>query len=169
MVTDALPASGYTLIGLPGSGKSTVGVQLAKSLARPFVDTDIELQQRIGESLQAYLDNYGIEALREAEAACICSLKIKGHVIATGGSAVYSDEAIAYLSEHSRLIYLQNSYESMIDRLGNYAGRGIAADLSHGLRPMYEERIELYRRYADVVVDANNVVPDVVAEILDNL
>jgi len=159
--------SSCTLIGMPGSGKSTLGVQLAKTLVRPFLDTDIQLQNRLGVSLQAYLDEFGVRALRQAEAECIAALDVQRHVIATGGSAVYSDTAMSFLRTHGQVIYLQISYASMCERLGDYAQRGIAADLARGLRPLFEERLPLYERYADVVIDADRSVPVVLEALLE--
>ncbi len=157
---------GITLIGLPGSGKSTVGVQLAKILARPFLDTDIELQTRIGCSLQAYLFEHGVNALRQAEADCIRQLSLSGQVIATGGSAVYDDEAMKYLSASSSMVFREIDYETMLERIGDYSQRGIAADLSTGLIPMFEERRELYLRHAQISVDAARPVEEAVNRIL---
>ncbi|MEQ9587946.1 MAG: shikimate kinase [Parvibaculaceae bacterium] len=161
--------NGVTLIGLPGSGKSTVGVQLAKVLARPFVDTDIELQTSIGCSLQTYLSERGIDALRQAEADCIQQLTLCGQVIATGGSAVYDDDAMKYLSNSSAIVFLEIDYETMLERLGDFSQRGIAADLSSGLMPMFEERRALYLRYGTFSVDAMRSVSDVVNQITNEL
>ena len=153
--------SGITLIGLPGSGKSTLGVQLAKSRAQDFLDTDIELQKQIDAPLQVYLDQFGIDALKLAESNCICNLAPQNCVVATGGSAVYSADAMAHLGQFGSIVYLEISYATMMERLGDCADRGIAADLSEGLQPMFEERVGLYRRYAQIVVDANPSVPQV--------
>ena len=158
---------GYTLIGMPGSGKSTIGVVLAKHWVRPFVDTDIQLQNDLGMSLQTFLDQRGIEGLRRAESECVLGLSPAGHIVATGGSVVYSEAAMRFLREQTRVIYLQLSYENMCSRLGDYAQRGIAADLSGGLRPMFEERQPLYERYAEIVIDANQSVPEVLADLLE--
>ena len=161
--------SGCTLIGLPGSGKSTVGIQLAKAIVRPFVDTDIELQRTIGMSLQQYLDRFGVEALREVEAECVCALELAGYVVATGGSVVYSEDAMTSLKSQSKIIYLEVSFATMTDRLGDYGDRGIAADVSSGLERMFEERVRLYEHFADVTVDANQSVPAVLENVLQEL
>ena len=156
---------GITLIGLPGSGKSSVGVLLAKEVVRPFLDTDIELQARIGDSLQRYMDANGVAALRAAEGACIRALSLNGQVVATGGSAVYDSAAMRHLSRHSHIVYLEVGFETMIQRIGDFSNRGIAADTSGGLEQMFNERIELYRRYADHTVDAEVNIRDVVSQI----
>ncbi len=158
---------GITLIGLPGSGKSSVGVQLAKVMARPFIDTDIALQTHLGMTLQDYLDTYGVDALREAEGECIGSLALDEHVVSTGGSAVYHTGAMVHLARQSRIVYLSVTYDTMLRRLGEFSTRGIAADLSQGLWPMYAERIALYQRFAQVTVDANRPLEAVVRAVLD--
>lgn len=160
---------GVTLIGLPGSGKSTVGVQLAKLLVRPFIDTDIELQNWIGDSLQSYLDEHGVQALRRAEAACIQQLSIQGHVVATGGSAIYDDAAMKHLSRSSTIAFLEIDYPTMLDRLGDFSHRGIAADLDEGLRPVFDERQALYAHYAQMSVDGSGQVAEVVDRLLGQL
>jgi len=156
---------GYTLIGLPGCGKSTIGVQLAKSLVVPFVDTDITLQADLGISLQCYLDKHGIKALRDAETRCVIGLDIAHKVIATGGSVVHSRQAMAHLCESSPIVYIEVTFATMIARLGDYSDRGIAADLSLGLRAMYDERVRLYAKYADRTVNGDRSAPEVLAEI----
>ncbi len=156
---------GYTLIGLPGCGKSTIGVQLAKSLVMPFVDTDITLQASLGVSLQCYLDEHGIKALREAESRCVLSLDVANKVIATGGSVVHSQQAMAHLCDSSQIVYLEVTFATMMARLGDYSDRGIAADLSLGLRAMYDERVRLYAKYADRTVNGDQSAHEVLAEI----
>ncbi len=135
---------GVTLIGMPGSGKSTNGLLLAKAAALPFVDTDIELQIYLGQPLQSYLDAEGFRALRAQEERCILQMPLSRSVIATGGSAVYSTAAMARLRTMSTLVYLHISFEIMVERLGDYSHRGIAAPTEAGLFEVYSEREPMY-------------------------
>lgn len=156
---------GVTLIGLPGSGKSTIGVLLAKALVLPFVDTDIQLQSRLNMSLQNYIEKHGYMALRAMEESYILALMPKGVVISTGGSAVYSQPAMRHLSSHSDIVFLDISLPTMTSRLGDFSTRGIAADLSGGLGQLYAERLPLYQQAAQHRIDAHQSVEQVVASI----
>jgi shikimate kinase len=160
---------GVTLIGLPGSGKSTVGLSLAQALKRPFVDTDLELEKQLGTSLQSFLNSNGVESLRNAESQCVRKLSLAEHVVATGGSLVYDSEAIRLLSRIGLIVFLDVTYETMLSRIGDYSSRGIASDLRYGLKPMYEERLALYKSGAELVVDANSEVEKVVNQILNRM
>ena len=140
-----------------------MGILLAKVLAKPFVDTDIELQNLMGVSLQDYLNLHGVNALRKAEEKYVESLELAGHVISTGGSVIYGERAMESLKKHNQIIYLEVSIETMISRLGDYSRRGIAADLSEGLEGMYCDRKPLYERFADIIIDANQP-PEVVLQ-----
>lgn len=143
-----------------------MGILLAKILVKPFVDTDIELQNLLGVSLQDFLNAHGVNALREAEAKYVESLGLADHVISTGGSVIYGERAMASLKKHNRIIYLEISLKTMLARLGDYSRRGIAADLSDGLEGMYLERKPLYEGYADVTIDANQPPEIVLKNIL---
>ena len=155
-----------TLIGMPGSGKSTVGVILAKTLNKRFIDTDLNIQNQAGVTLQHYMDEHGVAALRELEQQVILTADLDNAVVATGGSAIYGEQAVTRLKAGSEMIYLQVDYHIMVERLGDYAQRGIAIDKDTTLEEMYEERHALYSRAADHVVDANQpmqIVCDTIA------
>lgn len=156
---------GITLIGMPGCGKSTIGVVLAKQLALPFVDTDIELQNSLGGTLQHFIDQYDYMALREKEEACILDLPLQHSVIATGGSVVYSNPAIQHLKSMSLVVFLDISYATMMQRLGAFDDRGIAADISSGLKQVYLERHPLYQQVSGYRIDAEKPVESLVDEI----
>ena len=140
------------LIGMPGAGKSTVGVVLAKALGMQFVDTDILIQERAGRMLQEILDKDGPDVFKRIEEEAILSLQPHRAVIATGGSVVFSGDAMAHLRSAGVVVYLEISYDAMVKRLKNITTRGILLLPGRSLREMYDERIPLYERYADLTV-----------------
>ncbi|BBL69393.1 shikimate kinase [Methanoculleus chikugoensis] len=155
------------LIGMPGAGKSTVGVVLAKSLGMQFIDTDILIQERTGKMLQEILDEDGADAFKRIEEETILSLHSSRAVIATGGSVVRSEAAMAHLKSEGVVVYLEIAYEEMEARLKNITARGILLLPGQSLREMYDERVPLYEKYADLTVacsgeDLESVVQRVV-------
>jgi shikimate kinase len=140
------------LIGMPGSGKSTVGVLLAKTLGRKFIDTDIRIQETTGRLLQDIIDHDGVDAFLKIEEDTILALNRHRAVIATGGSVVYSRKAMEHLQAHGVVVYLQVSFEEIERRLKNITTRGIALHPGQSLRDLYEERVSLYERYADITI-----------------
>jgi len=159
------------LIGMPGAGKSTVGVLLAKRLAMAFVDTDLLIQTRAGLTLQQIVDREGHLGLRRLEEQVLCELPEDGaRVIATGGSAVYSEPAMARLKSLGRCVYLACPLEVIEQRVTDEDSRGLARHPGQGLQALYDEREPLYRRYADLIVDCGCLTPEqVVAGICDRL
>lgn len=145
------------LIGMPGAGKSTLGVLLAKHLAKSFVDTDILLQEALGETLQSYLDSQGYLKLREQEELMLLSSEFSDAVVATGGSVVYSDAGMQKLKSNAKLVYLSITYQTLLDRVHNQSERGIACPEGTTLQQIFDEREELYRKYADTVVVLDGV------------
>lgn len=143
------------LIGMAGSGKSTLGVLLAKSLGMPFVDTDLIIQEREGRLLQDIIDSDGVASFIKIEEKAVLSLTAEGTVIATGGSVVYSCKAIMHLKEKGILIYLDLDFDEIEKRIKNMTTRGIAMEKGKTLRNIYEERIPLYEKYADIIADCN--------------
>ncbi|HOP75383.1 MAG TPA: shikimate kinase [Bacillota bacterium] len=144
------------LIGMPGAGKSTVGVLLAKSLGMAFDDTDLLIQQQDGRLLQAIINEEGVQRFLEIEADVVSSLQRKDTVIATGGSVVYSDRAMHHLKENGLVIYLRIGFEELEKRLTNMATRGIAIGSHQSLYSLYCERIPLYEKYADIIIDSSS-------------
>ena len=144
--------SNIVLVGMSGAGKSTLGVLLAKSLGKNFIDTDIVVQQRTGTLLQNYLDTHGIADFLATEEATVSALSLCDHVIATGGSVIYSQKAMEHLRRDGTVVYLDLPYEEIASRLGNITARGIVFRNSGDLRSVYEERLPLYRRFADITV-----------------
>lgn len=138
------------LIGMPGAGKSTVGIVLAKKLGYGFVDTDLVLQEKYGKLLHELIEEKGVEGFWEIEEAVIASLSVQKSVIATGGSAVYGRKAMEHLREMGKVVYLKLCYEEIAERLGDLSARGVTLRPGQTLRELYEERIPLYEKYAHV-------------------
>lgn len=155
------------LVGMPGAGKSTVGVVLAKTLGMQFIDTDILIQERAGKMLQEILDEDGPDAFKRIEEETILSLHPRRAVIATGGSVVCSEAAMAHLKSGGLVVYLEIPYAEMEKRLKNITTRGILLLPGQSLRGMYDERVPLYEKYADLTVacsgeDLESVVENVI-------
>lgn len=160
-------ADNIILIGMPGSGKSTCGVLAAKALLKNFFDTDLLLQNIEGKRLQEIIDENGIKYFNNAEENAILSLDIRGAVIATGGSVVYSEKAMEHLKKLGRVIYLHLDYDTMADRIKNITTRGVVLKDGHTLLDMYNERLSLYEKYADDTIICDNLsVEDVVTSIV---
>ncbi len=141
-----------TLIGMPGAGKSTVGIILAKTLSIGFIDTDILIQINQQKSLQEIIDASDYLNLRRIEKNEICKLNVTNHVIATGGSAAYSEKAMRHLQTLSTLVFLHVDYEEIIRRIKNFETRGIAKADNQSFRELFAERQILYRKYADTII-----------------
>lgn len=157
-------SSNIVLIGMPGSGKSTCGVLAAKALLKNFFDTDLLLQNLEGKRLQSIINGNGIEYFNEAEEKAILSLDIRGTVIATGGSVVYSEKAMAHLRSLGKIIYLRLGYEEMEKRIKNITTRGIVLKEGETLLDMYNERAPLYERYADEILNCGGMTVEETVE-----
>jgi shikimate kinase len=144
--------SNLVLIGMPGSGKSTVGVILARMTGRDFVDTDVLIQTAQGRSLQAIVDTDGYLALRRIEETVLLGLDLQCHVIATGGSAVYSERAMAHLKAGGVTVFLDVDLAALRSRVRDFATRGLAKRPDQNLAELFHERFALYTRYADVTI-----------------
>lgn len=156
------------LIGLPGAGKSTMGVILAKTLGMKYTDTDIVIQESDGRLLQDIIDTKGTDTFLEIEERTILALNCHNTVIATGGSAVFSRRAMEHLKSGGYIIYLKITFDEMIERLSNIRTRGIVLRKGESLPEMYTERIPLYERYADITIDCSgNHFEAAVENILD--
>lgn len=143
-----------TLIGMPGSGKSTVGVLLAKALGFGFLDTDLVIQQQEGALLQDILDRRGVPYFLDAEERAVCSVQCDHHVIAPGGSVVCREGAINHLKAMGPVIYLRVPLEELKRRIHNLDSRGIAMEPGQTLDDILTIRAPLYETYADYIVDA---------------
>ena len=141
------------LIGMPGVGKSTVGVILAKVLGYQFVDADLVIQEQEGKLLHQIIDEVGTDGFIEVENRVNASMEADHSVIATGGSVVYGREAMEHLREIGTVIYLKLPYEVLQKRLSDIKGRGVVLRDGQTLKDLYEERVPLYEKYADITVN----------------
>lgn len=144
--------SNIVLIGMPGAGKSTVGVILAKQTARDFVDTDLLIQNRDGRPLQQIVDSDGYLELRRIEQEVLLELSVRNSVIATGGSAVYSEPSMKHLKAGGILVFLEVGVATLEERVHDFSTRGLAKRPDQSFTELFAERSSLYRRYADVTV-----------------
>ncbi len=158
--------SNVTLIGMPGSGKSTVGIILAKGLSFGFIDTDVLIQINRGKSLQNIIDESDYLNLRKIEEEEILKINIDKHVIATGGSAVYSEKTMSHLQDISNIIYLDAEIDVIKSRIYNFETRGIAKSKIQTFQDLFDERQVLYRKYAEFTVDCNKLNQEEVAELI---
>ncbi len=142
-----------TLIGMPASGKSTVGVLLAKRLGYEFIDTDLHIQTEEKRLLKEIIEQEGLEKFLEIENRINSKVCANNGVIAPGGSVIYGKEAMEHLKNISKVIYLKISYEQLEKRLDNLVDRGVALKDGMTLLDLYKERVPLYETYADIVID----------------
>jgi len=157
------------LIGMPGVGKSTVGVILAKVLGYQFVDSDLVIQKEEGKLLKEIIAEVGPEGFIEVENRVNAALDVTDSIVATGGSVVYGKEAMEHLSEIGTVVYLYLPYEEINSRLNDIKGRGVVLRDGQTLKDLYEERTVLYEKYADVRIDETGLnVEDTINAILES-
>lgn len=149
-----------TLIGMPGAGKSTIGVILAKSLLCDFTDTDLIIQKKTGKSLCDILEEEGTEGFLQLENDIICKEHFENCVIATGGSAVYGKEAMEVLKKISTVIFLDVDVNELERRLSNIKTRGVAMKKGTTVRDLYRERLPLYEKYADLTLNCTGLTAE---------
>jgi len=154
--------SNLVLIGMPGSGKSTVGVILAKKTSRDFVDTDLLIQTSQGRKLQDIVDHDGYVTLRHIEEEVLLDLRLRNHVIATGGSAVYSDQAMAHLKSEGLAIFLDVDLATLESRIPDFSTRGLAKRPEQSLSELFAERFELYTKHADITIKCDKLTHEAV-------
>ncbi|HIJ73058.1 MAG TPA: shikimate kinase [Candidatus Hydrogenedentes bacterium] len=158
------------LIGMPGAGKSTVGVILAKQTSRDFVDTDVLIQTLQGRSLQDIVDADGHLALRKIEEQILLGLDLRSHVIATGGSAAYSECAMNHLKSDGVVVFLDVDIATLESRVHDFDTRGLAKRPEQSFAELFEERFVLYTKYADITIDCRDIIQeDVCATIIERL
>ncbi len=147
------------LIGMPGAGKSTLGIVLAKILCMDFIDADLLIQRSCDKSLQRLIDTLGPDAFIDIENQVLSEMTFEHSVIATGGSAVYSEQAMRHLGEIGRVVYLKIDFEELKRRLADFSDRGVVmkGGIGMSLRDLYDERLPLYEKYADITVDVNDL------------
>jgi len=140
------------LIGMPGVGKSTIGVILAKMLGYKFLDADLLIQEQEGKLLREIIEEKGTDGFIQVENRVNASIEAKRAIIATGGSVVYGEEAMEHLKEIGTVVYLKVSYAVLEKRLADIKGRGVVLKEGQTLKTLYEERSKLYEQYADMEV-----------------
>lgn len=162
--------SNIILIGMPGSGKSTVGVILAKLTSRDFVDTDVLIQVSAGRPLQEIVDSEGHMALRRIEEEVLLGLACRRYVVATGGSAAYSHRAMEHLKSDGIVVFLDADIATLESRVRDFAQRGLAKRPDQSFADLFAERFPLYAKYADITVDCQGLThEEVCARIISEL
>ncbi len=152
------------LIGMPGAGKSTVGVILAKKTTRDFVDTDVLIQTSQGRTLQDIVDTDGYAVLLKIEESILLGLSVRNSVIATGGSAVHSDRAMIRLKTHGILIFLHANLATLESRIPDFSTRGLAIRPGQSFAELFDERLALYMKYADITITCDGMTHEQVCE-----
>jgi shikimate kinase len=143
------------LIGMPGAGKSTVGVVLAKKLGLSFLDSDLVIQEKEGKLLHELIEEHGVEGFWQIENDVNASLNPVNAVIATGGSVIYGREAMHHLQTIGKVVYLKLPYNEVAERLGDLNARGVTLREGQSLSDLYEERIPMYEQYAHITVECS--------------
>ena len=159
------------LIGMPGCGKSTVGVVLAKVMSMNFCDTDIVIQEKTGRKLQDIINEDGNDAFLTCESEVLSTIEMDNTVISTGGSAVYSEKAMSHLKKNGLVVYLKVSEPEIERRLADFAARGVAIKDGMTVADLYNERIPLYEKYADIIVESEGFggIPAVIGKIAEEM
>ncbi len=158
------------LTGMPASGKSTVGVILAKVLGMNFIDTDLVIQKREDALLHEIIKSKGVEGFLKCEEDAVLSINTDNSIIATGGSVVYSEKGMKHLSENGKVVYLKVDKKELFSRLKNINERGVVLRDGESLEEMYDERSVLYEKFAEIVIDeANSSIEETVVKICDSL
>lgn len=157
------------LIGMPASGKSTVGVILAKVLGMDFIDADLVIQKKTGKLLSEIIADKGVDGFIQTENEINSQIEAENAVIATGGSAVYGKEEMEHLGKDGIIFYLKVAFEELSERLGNIKERGVVVREGQTLKNLYDERVVLYEKYADATIDeqgknVEQIVIDVAAK-----
>lgn len=156
------------LVGMPSCGKSTVGVILAKTMNKGFVDTDILIQQREGKTLQEIINTHGNDYFHQVEESVLLDFEDEDYVVATGGSAIYFDKAMDKFKENGVIVYLKVSLETVLERLNNITTRGVTLAKGQTLGDLYNQRIPLYEKHADIIIEDNGLsVEEEVAMIIE--
>lgn len=156
MTTKPYNKDNLILIGMPGAGKSTIGIVLAKIIGYTFIDSDIIIQNEKNMLLHELIDKYGLDGFNSIENEINSKINTHKSIIATGGSAVYGKDAMTHLSSIGTVIYLKLPYEEIEERLGDLTKRGVSIKKGQTLKSLYNERIVLYEKYADITIECSN-------------
>ncbi len=156
------------LVGMPACGKSTIGVVLAKTMNKGFVDTDLLIQQKEGKTLQDIINEHGNEYFHNVEESVLLETDVDNYVIATGGSAIYFDRAMEHFKENGKIIYIKVTLETILERLNNIKTRGVTLGKGQTIEDLYRQRVPLYEKHADIVVEAENLhIEEIVEKIIE--
>ena len=158
-----------SLIGMAGAGKSSVGKELARILGFRFIDSDALIEKQHGKSLQNILDDEGYIKLREIENIALKSIQFNETILSTGGSAVYSDEAMEHIQQNSKVIFLEVPFSQILERVPSFLDRGFAKAPNQSVKDAFVERQELYKKYSDSVVSNTKDLNSCVSKILELL
>ncbi|MGI6045397.1 MAG: shikimate kinase [Eggerthellaceae bacterium] len=166
-----MASDNVVLIGMPGAGKSTIGVVLAKVLGYDFLDGDLLIQKQTGKTLQRLIDDFGPLGFIEIEGEVLHDISAEKTVISPGGSAIYSDVGMSHLQQLGTIVYLEISYESLVERLGDLHERGVVLKEGIGtdLKKLYDERKPSYEYYADITVNVDGLSITQAARTVENL
>ena len=146
----------FTFIGMPGAGKSCMGLSVAKKLHMALIDTDRLIEKEVGMKLQAIIDERGLSEFKRIEEETLLSITADRTIISTGGSAIYYERAMEHLKSLGPVIYLYTSLDTVIRRIGDFSARGVALAPGQTLEALYAERTALYKKYADITVDCDD-------------
>ena len=152
------------LVGMPSCGKSTVGVVLAKTMNKGFVDTDILIQQKEGRTLQDIINEHGNDYFHDVEERVLLDFDGENYIVATGGSAIYFDRAMEKFKENGRIVYLKVSLDTVLTRLNNIKTRGVTLAKGQTLADLYNQRVPLYEKHADITIEADGMTVEQVVE-----
>lgn len=158
------------LVGMPSCGKSTVGVVLAKTMNKGFVDTDILIQQAESRTLQEIIDEKGNDYFHHVEERVLLDFDGENYVVATGGSAIYFDRAMDKFKEKGLVVYIKVSLDTILERLNNIKTRGVTLEKGQTIADLFEQRVPLYEKHADLVIEADGLsVEEVVEKISESM
>ena len=156
-----------SLVGMAGAGKSSIGKKLADCLGFSLIDSDLLIETEYRESLQQVLDRFGKEDFLKIEEKVLISIEFNNTVLATGGSAIFSELAMDYIRKSSSIIFIEASYDKIIDRVSNFSERGFLKRSNQTIQEAFIERESLYKHYADYVVANNESQEKCLKKILD--
>lgn len=145
----------FTLIGMPGSGKTCMSRAMAGKMNIKILDADRVIEARVGKKLHEIISEVGVEEFKRIEESILLTIDEKDAILATGGSAVYYDSAMRHFKSLGKVIYLYVSFETMIERLGDYSARGIVIRPGQTIKDLYDERAALYEKYADITINCD--------------